>query len=150
MMSRSGIKPTNMLPFCRQTTGAKNTRFEYETQIQTPCGGEVEILDRGRLGEIGQFDAPLDAPFVAVGAFPVDQERQAFLEGQFGIFRIVELFLQPVPESGQAQLDEFVKQRLDEHGRCLTDSRCCRGYSHELAEASPQERGAVAGFPRPL
>ena len=83
-------------------------QLKDETPVKTPSGGQVEILKGGGEGKVSQFDPPLDAPCVAMGAFLVNQECQAFFEGQFGIFWIVELLLQPVPESGQAQLDEFV------------------------------------------
>jgi hypothetical protein len=53
---------------------------------------------------------------MAVGAFPVHQERQALFESQFGVLWIVELFLQTLSKGGQAELNEFVEQRLDEHG----------------------------------
>jgi hypothetical protein len=67
------------------------------------------------LGEIGQLDSPLGAAIMATGAFPVDQKRQSFLKGQFGIFWVGKLLLQAVTEGRQAQLNEFVEQRLDKH-----------------------------------
>jgi hypothetical protein len=61
------------------------------------------------LGEGRQLDGSLDAPVMAAGTFQVHQERQAFFEGEFCVFGIVELLLQAIPKGGQMELDEFVE-----------------------------------------
>jgi hypothetical protein len=61
------------------------------------------------LGEVGLFHPVPDAPFMTAGAFLVDQQRQAFFKGQFGILRVFELFLHPIVKGGEVKLGEFVE-----------------------------------------
>jgi hypothetical protein len=62
------------------------------------------------------LDPPLGAAVMATGAFSVNQQSQPLLKGEFSIFGVTELLLQPVSEGGQAELDKFVEQGLDKHG----------------------------------
>jgi len=90
-------------------------QFEDKMAVKPPTWGKVKVFNRSRLGEVGQLDSPLGAAIMATGAFPVDQQRQSFLKGQFGIFGVGKLLLEAVTEGRQAQLNEFVEQGLDKH-----------------------------------
>lgn len=91
-------------------------QFEEKAALQTASGGEIQILDAGCLGETGLLDPPLDASGISTGTFAGNQQRQEFFEAQFGIFWVVELLLEPIAESGQAALNQFIEQGLEKHG----------------------------------
>lgn len=84
-------------------------QFEEKAALQTAGSGEIQVFDAGCLGKPGQLDPPLDAPGIPTGTFAVDQQRQAFFEAQFGILGIIELLLETIAESGQAELDQFIE-----------------------------------------
>jgi hypothetical protein len=59
--------------------------FKHEAAIEPTCGRQVEIFDRGRLGEASQADTALDASAVAVSALQIHQESQSFFERQVAV-----------------------------------------------------------------
>jgi hypothetical protein len=59
--------------------------FKHEAAIEPTCGRQVEIFDRGGLGETGEADSALDAPVVAMSALQVHQESQSFFESKVAV-----------------------------------------------------------------
>jgi hypothetical protein len=89
--------------------------FKHKAAIEPTCGRQVEIFDRGGLGETGQADSALNAPVVAVSAFQVHQESQSFFESQIAVLWIAQLLQEAFPERRQVELDKFVEQGLGKH-----------------------------------
>jgi hypothetical protein len=58
----------------------------------------------------------LQAVVVTADALPVDEQAEAILEGQVSVLGVVQLLFEGGPKGGQAELGQFVEQRLGQHG----------------------------------
>lgn len=73
-------------------------QLQNQAAVQAARGGEVQVFQRGGQRELGRFEPPLQPFVIAVGTLLVDEQGQAILEGEFGILRMAELFLERGPQ----------------------------------------------------
>jgi hypothetical protein len=89
--------------------------FQDLASIQTALGGKVHILQSRLHWEGSQMERTLDAVVLPLGEFRLNQQREAFLEGQFSVLGIGLLLAQSFPEGGQAQVEQLVIQNRVTH-----------------------------------
>jgi hypothetical protein len=61
------------------------------------------------------LQSPLQAVVVTVDTLPVDEQAEAIREGQVSVVGVVQLLFESGPKGGQAELGQFVEQRLGKH-----------------------------------
>ena len=69
-------------------------KLKHEGFVQTPGVLEVDILESGRLAEVGLFQSSVHSTVLPISQFPVYQEAESFLEPQFGDLRHLGLLLE--------------------------------------------------------
>jgi len=77
--------------------------------VEATSGGQVEVFYGGSNWEAGRLDATAQAVVSPAGGLNVDQQTEAFLEGQVVVLGIVQLLFQRSPETGQVEFAKFVE-----------------------------------------
>jgi hypothetical protein len=77
--------------------------------LKTASGREVQVFYSGLQRKHGRPDTALETVVVPAGDFNVEQQTEAFLKGEFGIVRAVQLLFQGLAKSGEAELAELVE-----------------------------------------
>jgi hypothetical protein len=77
--------------------------------VEATSGGQVEVFYGGNNWEAGCLDATAQAVVSPAGGLNVDQQAEAFLEGQVVVLGVVQLLFQRSPETGQAEFAKFVE-----------------------------------------
>jgi hypothetical protein len=72
-------------------------------------GRQVEVLHRGWKREVGRPDTAQQAIVGAARGLDVQQQAEALFKGKVSIVGTVQLLFQRRPETGQAELAQFVE-----------------------------------------
>ena len=79
----------------------------HDRAVDPARGAQIEILDAGSLAEGGELEPGSQAPGIALGGFPVDQQAEPVLEAQgFEGGVGTALFVQGLGHAGEAEGDE--------------------------------------------
>jgi hypothetical protein len=85
--------------------------------IEAASGPEVEVFDGGRgEPEPGLTKQASPAPILAVGAFSIEEQSEAVLEGQRLDIRDAALFFESFGHAGETEFLKLGKGLFDEHG----------------------------------
>ncbi len=109
--------------------------LQDEAAVQAANGREVQIFDTGRQHETGGLDAALQVAVVPAGAFEIDQQPKALIEGEFSVVGVLPLLFQSFTEAGKTQSSEVLQKGLLEHCFLLSDSKTIHGCWHECQGA---------------
>jgi hypothetical protein len=91
-------------------------QLENEATIQAARRRKVKVFDGRRQWQPRCLQASFEAVVVAVRTLAVDEQAETILEGQVSVLGVVELLFEGGTEGRQAELGEFVEQRLGQHG----------------------------------
>ena len=86
---------------------------ENLSPVESPGGGEVEILDDRSLAEAGDPHPTRLFSRLAEIPFPVQKQPESFLKGEFSVGGILHLLPEPVAHPGEFQGAELVEDGLD-------------------------------------
>ena len=81
-----------------------------------PAGvGEVDGLERGRMSQLGGAEPPLELALLAGRPFGVDEQAEAFLEGEGGGLVGLELVVAGVGHGAELHGIQLVEGLFDQH-----------------------------------
>ena len=90
-------------------------QLQEQRLIQPAAVAEVDVLDTGRLAQLGLLQSRGELAVLAVADLPVHQQPQALFEAEsFGVGGVHQL-LEGKQHPEQAQLGEFFEQRMSQH-----------------------------------
>lgn len=78
-------------------------QLQDEGPIEAARGPEVDVLDRRLNAELGMTQAGLEALGVTLGAFSIDEEREAILEAEVGHGGIGDLLVEGAGHAVEAE-----------------------------------------------
>jgi hypothetical protein len=84
--------------------------------VEVALGAIVDVLDDGRLSELGDLQTSGDATIVAVGRFPIDEQAEPVGVRQLLRLGIVVKFEERVGHSAQANGTQSFGSRMDQQG----------------------------------
>ena len=88
-----------------------------EGSLQSSRASEVEVLNGGLKMELGHLEEPGEAPVVAEGDLPFQEEGQTVVEGEALDVGHAHLFFQGLGHAGEAELVELVEGLVRQHER---------------------------------